>query len=194
MVGESKTNRIERLVDSHWLRKTTCGLIIGNLALAAGSLYVHDIDSSQAATAANEAQAPETVTTTNSQLLLETVNEPKPMVRRVLKELPPGLKPVHDPEAINLPEQTMLTADGECTVQFGIEHTSPNDLMVTTYLFGPIYAMTDRDLYERDGTSNSPTRHAEGHYATGVTLPSSDSGQINEFLADTTQFFCNNIN
>ena len=122
------------------------------------------------------------------------MNEPEPMIRRALKELPPGLKPVHDPEGINLPEQTMLTADGECAVQFGIEHTSPNDLTVTTYLFGPIHAMTNRYLYERDGTSNSPTRHAEGHYASGVTLPSGDSDQINEFLADTTQFFCNNIN
>jgi hypothetical protein len=194
MVGESKTNKTERLVDSHWLRKTTCGLIIGNLALAAGSLYVHDIDSSQAATAINEAQAPETVTTTNSQLILETVYEPEPMVRRVLKELPPGLKPVHDPEAINHPEQTMLTADGECAVQFGIERTSQNDLIVTTHLFGPIHAMTDRDLYELDGTSNSPTRHAEGHYGTGVTLPSRDLEQMSEFLIDTTQFFCNNIN
>jgi hypothetical protein len=194
MVGEGKTNRIERLVDSLWLRKTTCGLIIGNLALAAGSLYVQDIDSSQAATVTNEAQAPETVTTTNSQLILETVNKPEPMVRRVLKELPPGLKPVHDPDDINLPEQTMLTADGECAVQFGIEHTSPNDLTVTTYLFGPIHAMTDRELYELDGTRNSPTRHAEGHYGSGVTLPSSDLDQINEFLANTTQFFCNNIN
>lgn len=103
-----------------------------------------------------------------------------------------GLEPLKDPEKINSPDQFMVTADNKCAVQFGVSSDSPGDLKVDTYLIGPVAALTDRRIYDLDGTHKGKTIHAEGQPAIGVNFPSGpkDVGEVVAFIRDKTDYFC----
>lgn len=170
---------VEMLTEKQWFRKTIGVGIVFNLGVAAfalGSEHEETSNDFQPMQSALEitAQSNEAVPSSTTPPSLD--KHPAPQKQAIIDQLvAKGLKPVADPEVINKPDQFFLTVnDGACVVQFGTTAPNQNTITVQTYVIGPEPAITNRDIYNLDGTSQAQTVHMEGEPSLGIDFPGID--------------------
>lgn len=173
---------------------------LGMITITGATIADNDGSKSAGAALIDSSTSTQTTSTEMTTTTLEQTTHtipvpvPAPELPEIVDQLGEyGLSLAPDPQNINFPDQIFVTADGECAVQQGVADLPGREAIVSAYLFGPIYAMQDREIIDLDGTQRAHTAHAESSIAIGQTFDTTTEAGLDNalsYMAETTHFLC----